>query len=410
MGQILKIFPEKSAKPEQVSSLNSNSDYYRAVVNVVSDGIAVLDEQGVISLFNPSAVTMTGWTAEDAQGLDFRSVFKFFNTDEHSITEEQNPVVIAIKTGFPVERDDLLLETHSKKRVHVSVKVAPTKNPAKKNLNNVNIMIVFRNITLEQQEQREQSEFISTASHEMRTPVAIIEGYLGMLMNPATATLDARGMEYAKKAHEAAQQLGRLFQDLLDVTKVDDHRVRTELSLIDSAEAAKQIVDQFQTKAAEKGLQLIYDEPTAGHHAGKTLQPVHIIYVDLIQLNEILGNIVDNAIKYTKQGSVSVSVSSSGERVRFSVRDTGIGIPAEDVPHLFQKFYRVDNSDTREIGGTGLGLYLIKKLAENLGGKVGVDSDYGKGSTFWVEFPELTRDQAVRKAQEIQRQDAAYSL
>jgi signal transduction histidine kinase len=99
---------------------------------------------------------------------------------------------------------------------------------------------------------------------------------------------------------------------------------------------------------------------------------------------------------------VSIAVTADDQLVRITVKDSGIGIPREDVPHLFQKFYRVDNSDTREIGGTGLGLYLTKKLTENLGGQIGLDSDYGQGSTFWVEFPRLSRDAAIAKAQSVE--------
>ena len=112
---------------------------------------------------------------------------------------------------------------------------------------------------------------------------------------------------------------------------------------------------------------------------------------------------IENAIKYTPKGSVSVKVISDNDRVRIKVSDTGIGIPAEDVPHLFQKFYRVDNGETREIGGTGLGLYLIKTLTTSMGGAVGVESDYGSGSTFWIEFDCLSSDEIVQKAQEIKR-------
>jgi signal transduction histidine kinase len=233
----------------------------------------------------------------------------------------------------------------------------------------------------------------------MRTPVAIIEGYLGMLLNPATATVDSRGRTYATEAHTAAQHLGHLFQDLLDVTKIDDNRLRSYPILVDAGAAARQVVTQMQTQAKDKRLSLTYES------AGQ-IQPLYIIYVDLDQLQEILENIIGNAIKYTRQGSIKVSVTDSGGKVRISVTDTGIGIPAEDVPHLFQKFYRVDNSDTREIGGSGLGLYLIKKLTELLDGQVGVDSDYGRGSTFWVEFNVLSRDQAVVKAREIKARQA----
>lgn len=372
------------------------------VINTISDGISCVDERGIIQLFNPAAVAMTGWSATDAKDLDFHSIFKFFDSADRAIDDSQDPIALALRSGQMIERNDLTLETNSKKHLQISIKVTPIVDPTNQNAGGSGVVIIFRDISAELKEHNEQAEFISTASHEMRTPVAIIEGYLGMLLNPATATLDARAMSYAEKAHEASQRLGRLFQDLLDVTKVDDYKERMDLSLIDASAAAAQIIDQFQMKAAEKGLKLIYANQQS-NNGEKSLQPVYIIYVDLYHLNEILGNIIENAIKYTMRGEVVVSVESVNNRVRFSVKDTGIGIPAEDVPHLFQKFYRVDNSDTREIGGTGLGLYLIKKLAENMGGTIGVESDYGRGSTFWVEFDELTRDQAILKAQELKK-------
>jgi hypothetical protein len=110
----------------------------------------------------------------------------------------------------------------------------------------------------------------------------------------------------------------------------------------------------------------------------------------------------DNAIKYTPQGEVSVSVSGDNENVRISVKDSGIGIPAEDIPHLFQKFYRVDTSETREIGGTGLGLFLSRKLVESMDGKLDVTSEYQKGSVFTVQLPRLTREQAEKFKSEEQ--------
>jgi PAS domain S-box-containing protein len=402
-----KLFQDKNATTQPKAAIDALKS--EIVINTISDGIACVDERGILQLFNPAAVALTGWSASDAKDLDFHSIFKFFDATDHAVGDDQNPIATALRSGVAVERRDLTLETSSKKHLQVSIKVTPIVDANNQNATESGAVIVFRDISAELKDRSEQTEFISTASHEMRTPVAIIEGYLGMLMNPATATIDARAMSYAEKAHEASKRLGRLFQDLLDVTKVDDVREHLELSLIDAGAAAAQITDQFQMKASEKGLKLAYMNQQNGDGI-KSLQPVHIIYADLYQLNEILGNIIENAIKYTKQGGVAVSVESTGSRVRFVVRDTGVGIPAEDVPHLFQKFYRVDNSDTREIGGTGLGLYLIKKLAENMGGTIGVESDYGHGSTFWVEFNELTRDQAVLKAQELKKKAELNSL
>ncbi len=400
----------------------SDADKSAVVINSISDGIAIVDPRGIIQLFNPAAVRLTGWSMTDAENLDYRTVFRFFDEADRELPDEQSPIAVSLKSGKAVERVDLSIETSGKKHLAVSIKTTPvtekvvlSEQQKKESKNKIiplsddatriaSVVVVFRDITREKADQNAQTEFISTASHEMRTPVAIIEGYLGMLMNPNTATVDSRGMSYAQKAHEAAQHLGNLFQDLLDVTAIDDGRIHTVLQLVDAGAAARQIVEDFQAQAKEKGVSLSLDNNGISGDS-KVVSPLYIILVDVDQLREIIGNIVDNAIKYTRSGgSVKVILSVSQNRVRFSVVDTGVGIAAEDVPHLFQKFYRVDNGDTREIGGTGLGLYLIKKFTENLGGQVGVESDYGKGSTFWVEFDRLSRDEAIARAKEIEQQ------
>lgn len=401
VGKTFSFFKKKHSSGQKSgnSGLSSQSD---AVINTISDGVTVIDRDGIIKLFNKSAAVMTGWAVDDALELNFNSIFQFFDASEHPIDNQHNPILIAMGAVRQAKLDDVLLKTNSGKYIQVSIQATPIgDNEADKHSNETvkpNVVVTFRDITSQQKELRQQSDFVSTASHEMRTPVAIIEGYLGMLLNPATATVDARGLTYAQKAHESAQHLGHLFQDLLDVTKLDDNRMRNTPILVDAGAAARQAVDQLQSQAVAKGLKLSFE--TTGQ-----LQPMYIIYVDIDHLQEVLDNLISNAIKYTKQGSIKVSVNDENQKVRISVTDTGIGVPSEDVPHLFQKFYRVDSSDTREIGGTGLGLYLIKKLTEYMGGKVGVISEYGQGSTFWIEFDRLNREQALSKAREIKARE-----
>jgi anti-sigma regulatory factor (Ser/Thr protein kinase) len=124
--------------------------------------------------------------------------------------------------------------------------------------------------------------------------------------------------------------------------------------------------------------------------------PVYYAHVDNDHLREVVSNLVENAIKYTPQGDVIIDVRGDDTHVQVSVQDSGIGIPKEDIPHLFQKFYRVDNTDTREIGGTGLGLYLSRRLAELMGGQIKVESEYKKGSTFTLELPRTDHTEALR--------------
>lgn len=399
------------SKPSDLSTQPASDDIKRRakiVIDNISDGITFIDANGIIHLFNPAAEQLLAWSEAETLQLNYKTIFRFVNSASQPISDAENPITRALSSNKPQTSDSFHLLTHSDQKVSVSIKVTPITTQDGNMTINDGAIVVFRDITRERAEQNAQTDFISTASHEMRTPVAIIEGYLGMILNPETATIDNRARMYAQKAHDSVKRLGRLFQDLLDVTKADDHRIDNNPCLLDAKLVAKQVVQDFVGKAAAKGLTLQFnDTETGSSHGERVLAPPAIICADLDQLNEILDNIIENAIKYTKQGGVKVSVDVDSNRVRFTVADTGIGIPEEDVPHLFQKFYRVDNSQTREIGGTGLGLYLIKRLADNIGGTVGVKSVYGQGSTFWLELDNLTREQAIQKAREIQARQAA---
>lgn len=399
------------SKPSDLSAQPASDDIKRRakiVIDNISDGITFIDANGIIHLFNPAAEQLLAWSEAETLQLNYKTIFRFVNSASQPISDAENPITRTLSSNKPQASDSFYLLTHSEQKVSVSIKVTPITTQDGSMTINDGAIVVFRDITRERAEQNAQTDFISTASHEMRTPVAIIEGYLGMILNPETATIDNRARMYAQKAHDSVKRLGRLFQDLLDVTKADDHRIDNNPCLLDAKLVAKQVVQDFVGKAAAKGLTLQFnDTETGSSHGERVLAPPAIICADLDQLNEILDNIIENAIKYTKQGGVKVSVDVDSNRVRFTVADTGIGIPEEDVPHLFQKFYRVDNSQTREIGGTGLGLYLIKRLADNIGGTVGVKSVYGQGSTFWLELDNLTREQAIQKAREIQARQAA---
>ena len=200
--------------------------------------------------------------------------------------------------------------------------------------------------------------------------------------------------DYIQKAQASAKHLGGLFQDLLDISRADDNRLTNAPAVTDIVSFTKEVVDDLRVKATEKNIDLQF-KPSETTTAGMTkIQPIFYANVDHGHLRELISNLTENAIKYTPQGSVVIDVNGDSDHVVISVKDTGIGIPSEDLPHLFQKFYRVDNKETNEIGGTGLGLYLVRKLAEILQGRVWAESEYGKGSTFFIEIPRLNAQES----------------
>jgi signal transduction histidine kinase len=135
-------------------------------------------------------------------------------------------------------------------------------------------------------------------------------------------------------------------------------------------------------------------DATGGEQGMKVVKPLYYVYADPERLREVITNLFDNAIKYTDQGKVSVGLTGDTGVVQLYIHDTGPGIPPDDIPHLFQKFYRVDNSATRVIGGTGLGLFICRKIVELYGGRIWVESELGKGSTFYINLPRLSSQRA----------------
>lgn len=374
------------------------------VINAIADGVMAIDGRGVIDLLNPAAQQILGWTKQDALGLDYRSVLKLSNQKSEPLAPDTDPVQLVLTTNQTVATDDLVLTTNSDKKLQVSLMVSPVGSGG------AGAIIVFRDITAKKTEERQQAEFISTASHEMRTPVATIEGYLGLALNPKTATIDDKAKEYLQKAQESVQHLGRLFQDLLDVSKAEDGRLNTNPVVVDIVAFTKEVTESFELSAKQKGL-VLYFKPVSSSalETNRRLNPVYYALADQGQLREVLSNLIENAIKYTQTGSITVDIGGNDEAITVSVADTGIGIPPEDIPHLFQKFYRIDNSVTREIGGTGLGLYLCRRLVEAMRGRIWVKSEFGRGSTFYVQIPRLTHEEAMERLAQSGNLEAADS-
>lgn len=377
--------------------LDSVAEQSEIVIDAIADGVIALNGRGEITLINPAAQHMLGWSRADALSLNYKSVLKLIDSHDVVPNDTNDPIYQALNTNSQTENENLRLTTADSAKTFVaSLIISPLGEPGS------GVIIVFRDITKARAEEREQAEFISTASHEMRTPVASIEGYLGLAINPATAQIDDKAREYITKAQDAAKHLGRLFQDLLDVSRADDGRLENKPEIIEIVPFVRDIVTGLLPTAQAKNLTLSFppmpnltEQPTTSV-GQKTLSPVYYANVDRYHLREIVGNLIENAIKYTPSGGIIVDITNDATSLTLSIKDSGLGIPKEDIPHLFQKFYRVDSTDTREIGGTGLGLYLSRRLAESIGGKLWVESVYQEGSVFYLKIPRIDTAQAQR--------------
>jgi nitrogen-specific signal transduction histidine kinase len=223
------------------------------------------------------------------------------------------------------------------------------------------------------EEDQIKSEFVSIASHELLTPTAAIEGYLSMILVEKMGKVDKQAEQYLQVVYKSAQRLAVLVKDLLAMSRIEGNRIQIAPKYFDLGTLVKEQVMTILPRATEKDLKLVLKAIPKGELKS---------YADPEKVTQIFINLVGNAIKYTKKGSVTVTVADHNTHWEISVTDTGIGMTPTDRQHLFEKFYRIQNDSTMGITGTGLGLYISKSLITMMGGDITVESTPGQGSTF----------------------------
>lgn len=237
---------------------------------------------------------------------------------------------------------------------------------------NPGVMIFLQDITDEKRVEAVKKDFVANVSHELRTPLASIKGYAETLLGGGTDDKKAL-REFLKIIDKHATRMSLLIDDLLTLSRLESHQSSLLLERVDINELVRSATEGLKKQAKDKGITLEMDLRKGLPHA----------VGDRKSLEQVMVNLLDNAIKYTQQGGrVGVSVSARSREIRVDVRDTGIGIPKADIPRIFERFYRVDKARSREVGGTGLGLAIVKHIIQGLNGRVWVQSEQGKGSTF----------------------------
>jgi len=360
-------------------SVGSTSGIGDTIIQLTTNGVAVVDNSMNIVFLNPAAQIFTETKQSEASGLNYMSVMRF--EDEQG----QNVDVVAqskLKNAPPERRDLVVVGRQSKTKIPVELTIVQYDK---------GFILMLHNIKAEAQEEEASREFVATASHEMRTPVASIRGYVELALNPQTATIDERARGFLEKALAAGIHLGELFQNLLSATQLDDNQAKLRLVPVDFGAEVKRIADARVESVKAKGLSYKYYSASPGNSSIKVLEQVLYARVDVESLAIILNNLIENAIKYTEKGYVIVSLGGDKHYVWVTVADTGAGMSPSDSEHVFNKFYRADNSLTRTIGGAGLGLYIAKERAEQMGGTIQVRSEVEKGSQFSLILPRLSR-------------------
>ena len=394
-----------SKQSQQVSQLSGQlkgkQQQAEILIQTISDGLIVTDTEGKVSLLNPAAAKMTGWSVDEAIGIDVRLVTKLQMEDGKEINPIMYPFRQVLDTHQPYSGVLLLSDREAKTQHVVSLVITPVILATASEL--AGTVAVLRDVSDARQEEHRRADFISTASHEMRTPVAAIEGYLALALNDKVSKIDSKARDFLLKAHESTQRLGNLFQDLLTSAKAEDGRLVNHPIVTEMGEFLEQLTEGLRFAAEKKGLLMDFTIGSAGSNekgigGGKVIKPLYYALIDPDRMREVITNLFDNAVKYSETGKITIGLTGNDELIQFFIRDTGHGIPADDIPHLFQKFYRVDNTSTRTTGGTGLGLFISRKIVELYNGRIWVESKLKEGSTFYINLPRLS----TQKAMELQ--------
>ncbi|HEY7727617.1 MAG TPA: ATP-binding protein [Candidatus Eisenbacteria bacterium] len=218
-------------------------------------------------------------------------------------------------------------------------------------------------------------EFVANVSHELKTPLTSIRGYAETLLQGGLEDVEHRE-RFVETIRKQAIRLEGLVEDLLELADLDRPDAELELKDWDVGAIVRETAERFEEQARRRGLEF-----------GLEARPGLRARCDRGRMEVALGNLIDNAVKYTERGRVDVRLTREGDRLRVTVADTGRGIASEHIPRVFERFYRVDPGRSRTLGGTGLGLAIVKHAVQMHGGELGVESRLGRGSTFWLEIP-----------------------
>ena len=327
----------------------------------VDDGVFLVDGDGVIRLWNAAAAKTFRTDASKALGRRAADVIRDWSALSRRVTPAREPTAGAGTT------ETLPVEVGSRERwLSISAVAFPR-----------GTVYAFRDLTEERAVEQLKSDFVSTVSHELRTPLAAIYGAALTLQRDDVRLEESQRTGLLDVISSEADRLARIVNDILWASRLDSGQMGVSIESCDAAKLAGQVVDAL------------------GHHAPSSVRLVldaqeHLppVAADPDKLRQVLTNLVDNAVKYSPDGgTVTVSVSTTGNRIRFRVDDEGLGVPPAEQGRIFEKFFRLDPQLTRGVGGTGLGLYICRELVQRMHGRIWVSSDGRRGSTFTVELP-----------------------
>ena len=372
---IVEVQKKNKTLEDQSNEIQQEKAKDEALLSSLGEGMMATDPDQKIIVFNRQGQKTLGFSAKEVIGKKFHEVIKAY--DENGVRlSPQNPCPynLAFKTGKLAVRNDIQYRRKDGALVPVVVTASPIIVDGKSE----GIVTVFRDVTQERQIDRAKTEFVSLASHQLRTPLSAANWYVEMLLSGDAGKINADQKGYLNEIHRGNRRLAALVNSLLNVSRIDLGKFKVEPKLLSLAKLAKDSIGEVSGIVKKKNLKV------------KTVfsKSVPRIKADENLLRIIFQNLLSNAVKYTPdKGEISISVRKKDKNAVVKVGDTGIGIPEDQVEKVFEKLFRADNVLKTDTDGTGLGLYIVKQILNETGGRIGVESVLNKGTTFTVSLP-----------------------
>ena len=372
---VLRTFAEHAAiavhNARLYRQIVTERERLNAIIENSGDGIMIINPFRIIKTWNKTLANLTGITAEEAIGRPCYDVLDLRTKDGTSVCHTRCPIL------YPSDSGRLYVEGFHQRPDGVRLALADNYSPQKDDDGEINQYIAnIRDVTKLREADDLKETLLAVISHELKTPVSIIKGYAGTLAREDANWDKDTLADGLAVIEEEADKLNTLITNFLDASRLQSGTMKLKLTDVDLADMARRAVEML--KATTEKHTFIVDFP----------DNFPTITGDPQRLYEVLTNLLGNAIKYSPEaGAIEIGGQVFDKTIRLYVTDEGIGIPASEHQRIFERFHRVDNSLARKTPGTGLGLFLVRAVAEAHGGSVWVDSKPGEGSTFWVELP-----------------------
>lgn len=370
----LNVLEDVEEEKEKTSREKNKID---AILHSIGDGVFVVDKNLKIIMFNEIAAQISGYSIKEATDRKYYNILKFVYEKDGKINDKFIKGAIATGEIKEMSNHTMLIKKDGRK-VAVADSAAPLKN---KHGDVIGCVVVFRDVTKEREIDRMKTEFVSVASHQLRTPLTGIKWFTELLIKGKAGKLNKKQADFLQQVSASNERMIALVNDLLSVSRIETGRKFTiEKKKVDIVEIITQVLSDNISLARDKKVKII---------KCKSRVKQFKIVVDGDKIRQVFHNLISNAIKYSKEkGKVKINCDhGKKDEVVFSIEDNGAGIPKDQQKRIFEKFFRADNIAVRGIEGTGLGLYIAKAIVEAHGGKMWFKSAENKGSVFYFSLP-----------------------